>query len=227
MNMRRVIVALLLAAFVFPACRRKPAKAPSAAEAFTAPPPPGEEEKWTEPEPEKEAPPPEPPPPPEPTSPPPEHALGFTFGETKTQTMRHCTKRGTWGKKQGNYYCSRAVDGAEFPGKPILSFCGDDPTLCAVGVAIEVDTSDWAAWSARFEEMKQALVTAHGAPTVDTQTVDEACKGDEFVKCLDDGTASLEATWKWKQGHRVSLTMSKKKSGDGPSAIRFVSIVGG
>jgi hypothetical protein len=225
--MRSVIVVMSLLIAMSPACRRRPPQQQNAAAAFTAPAQPGEEEKWTEPEPEDEPPPPPPPPPPpEPTSPPPEEALGFTFGQSRNQSMRKCSRQGAWGKRDGNYYCSRALDGASVPGKPVLSFCEDDK-LCAVGVVVVVDTSDWAAWNARFEELKQALVALHGAPTVDAVNVGEDCKNEGFVKCLDEGTASAEATWKWKQGHRVSLTMSKKKSGEGPSAIRLVSIVGG
>lgn len=190
---------------------------------FSAPAPPGEEEKWEEPKAEAQ-PKAEPPPPPVPTSPPPVEELGFAFGKTKTQTMGACTKRGTWSKRDGNYHCSKAPEGAQFPGKPVLSFCGD--ALCAIGLVVVVDGNDYASWNARFMEMKQALVDKHGPPTVDTQNVGAECQNEEFVKCLDEGKASAEATWSWKEGHRLSLTMSKKKSGEGPSAIRFVSIVG-
>jgi len=223
--MRSVIVVMSLLVAATPACRRRPPQQQNAAAAFTAPAPPGEEEKWTEPEP-KDEPPPPPPPPPEPTSPPPEDALGFTFGQTKTEAMRRCSRRGNWSKRDGNYHCSRPLEGVSVSGKPVLSFCNGDE-LCAVGTVLVVETSDWAAWSARFEELKQALVALHGAPTVDTLNVGDECKNESFLKCLDEGTASAEATWKWKAGHRVSLTMSKKKSGEGPSAIRLVSVVGG
>ena len=41
---------------------------------------------------------------------------------------------------------------------------------------------------------------------------------------MDDGKASMEASWEWKEGHKVTLKMSKKQSGDGPSAIRYVAV---
>ncbi|MBK9001673.1 MAG: hypothetical protein IPM35_38620 [Myxococcales bacterium] len=224
--MRRAILSTFIVLTVFPACYRKAKQQEqSAVEEFTAPAPPGQEEKWVAPEPKEEPKPEPPPPPPEPTSPPPEEGLGYNFGQDKNATMLKCTKRGTWGKRGGAYTCSRPVDGAAIPGKPVLSFC--DEKLCAVGVAVVVETPDHAAWSARFEEMKAALVAKHGAPTVDAITVPDTCKNETFVKCLDDGSANAEATWNWKDGHRVTLTMSKKKSDDGPSAIRFVSIVNG
>jgi hypothetical protein len=221
--MHKSIVALSLILAGLPACRRRPAKQPDAVAEFTQPAPAGQEEKWTEPEPQKAPEP--PPPPPEPTSPPPEQGLGFTFGLARDQTVRECSHRGSWSKKAGVYYCSRTPDESLFKGKPALSFCDDK--LCAVGVAIEVETRDWEAWNARYQEMKKALIELHGPPTVENENVPEECKKDDVVKCLDDGSASAEATWNWKQGHRVSLTMSKKKSGEGPSAIRFVSIANG
>ncbi|MBK8999985.1 MAG: hypothetical protein IPM35_30070 [Myxococcales bacterium] len=110
-------------------------------------------------------------------------------------------------------------------GKPVLSFC--DEKLCAVGVAVVVEGADFAAWNAKLEELKAALVALHGAPTVESSNLANTCKNDTLVTCLNDGSATAEVTWKWKQGHRVSLTMSRKTSREGPSAIRFVSIVNG
>ncbi|MBK7585707.1 MAG: hypothetical protein IPI67_36660 [Myxococcales bacterium] len=83
----------------------------------------------------------------------------------------------------------------------------------------------WKSWNDRFVEMKQTLVKQHGPPTVEKQTVSAECQSERFVQCMDDGSASVEATWQWNEGHRVSLTMSRKKSGDGPSAIRYTSVV--
>ena len=225
--MQRAVLAIGSILVLQAACHPKPPKQKSGADDFTAPAPAGKEEKWTEPE-EDEAPKPKPKPPPplEPTSPPPAAGLGFEFGLAKDDAVRKCSKRGTWSKRGGSYTCSRPLEGASFPGKPVLSFCDQDK-LCAVGVAIVVEGSDYAAWGARFEEMKQALVALHGPPTVETQNVADTCKNEGFVKCLDGGTASAEVTWKWKTGHRVTLSMKKKKGDDGPSAIRFVSIVNG
>ena len=221
--MRKTFLVLSLA-LVAPIGCRPPAKPqPADNSAFNSPAPAGQEEKWTVPEPKEEPKPAEPPPPPEPTSPPPEAALGYTFGLNKQKTISACSQRGDWSKKGESYGCSKPLKEALFPGKPVLSFCDDK--LCAVGVAVVVETPTYEAWNTRFEEMKKALVDLHGAPTVETTTVTDACKNDTFVKCMDDGTANTELTWKWKQGHRVSLTMGKKKSGEGPSAIRFVSIV--
>jgi hypothetical protein len=220
---------VLLVALLVPAasCHRKnQQKELSGVEALHTPAEPGQEEKWTEPEPEEmPKPPPAPPPPPEPTSPPPTEALGFELGQGKEAAMRRCSKLGTWGKRGASYTCSRALKGASIEAKPLLSFCGEK--LCAAGAAITIEAPDFESWNARFTELKAALVALHGAPTVDVVTVPDSCKNDTFVKCLDDGTANLEATWTWKAGHRVSLTMSKKKTDDGPSAIRFVSVVGG
>lgn len=224
--MHRAICAPLLLLMALSACHRKPPKQQSAVEEFTAPAPPGQEEKWVEPEPKEEPKPEPPPPPPEPTSPPPEEGLGYKFGQSKTAVMQKCTQRGTWKKQGSSYTCSRPVKGVAFEGKPLLNFCDGDQ-LCAVGVAIVVEGGDFAAWNARFEELKQALVALHGPPTVEAVNVGDACKNETFLKCLDEGTASAELTWKWKQGHRVSLTMAKKKGDGGPSAIRFVSVVNG
>lgn len=223
--MKRAILAVGLTLALYPACHpRKPKQQHDSVADFTAPAAPGKEEKWVEPEPESPKPAPKPAPPPEPTSPAPEEALGFKFGKNKSDASRRCSKLGTWSKRGQSYTCSKAIEGASIPGKPLVSFCDDQ--LCAVGVAIKVE-GEYDAWSARFEELKQALVALHGPPTVDTLTVPDTCKKEGFVKCLEDGTASAEATWKWKDGHRVTLTMSKKKSAEGPPAIRFVSVVNG
>ncbi len=217
---------LAVAVMVAPACR-PPARAPTSSVAeFTAPAAPGKEEKWAEPEPKKEEEKPkpaEPPPSPDPTSPPPDGGLGYTFGESKNKAVGICSQRGAWSKKGNTYVCSKPTEGAIFTGKPVLSFC--DEKLCAVGVAVVVETGDYEAWKKRWDEMKKILVDLHGPPGVDVTNIDEKCQNEGFSKCLDDGTASAEATWHWKEGHRVSLTMGKKKSGEGPSAIRFAAIV--
>ena len=132
--MRGVYLLLPLLLVPSAACHRKPAKNQSGLDEFTTPAPPGQEEKWVEPEPEDTPKPTPPPPPPEPTSAPPTDGLGFTLGHSKNDTMRKCSKRGTWGKRGESYTCSRGVDGAAIDGKPVLSFCGD--SLCAVGVAV-------------------------------------------------------------------------------------------
>ena len=223
--MRGVYLLLPLLLVPSAACHRKPAKNQSGLDEFTTPAPPGQEEKWVEPEPEDTPKPTPPPPPPEPTSAPPTDGLGFTLGHSKNDTMRKCSKGSTWGKRGESYTCSRGVDGAAIDGKPVLSFCGD--SLCAVGVAVTVEGSEFAAWNARFDELKKALVALHGPATVDTQKIPDECKNETFTTCLDSGMAEFEATWVWKQGHKVSLTMKKKKTDDGPSAIRFVTISGG
>lgn len=223
--MRKVILAFFVLLAAQAACARRPPKQQSAVEEFTAPAAPGKEEKWVEPEPAEEKKPEPPPPPPEPTSPPPEDGLGYKFGATKNESMRKCSKKGTWSKKGGNYGCSRGLESANIEGKPVLSFC--DEKLCAVGTAIVVEGTDFAAWNARFEELKAELVKAHGPPTIESLNIGDECKSDKFVSCLDEGKASAEVTWKWKTGHRVSLTMAKKASGEGPSAIRFVSLTSG
>ncbi|MCK6532202.1 MAG: hypothetical protein L6Q84_04445 [Polyangiaceae bacterium] len=223
--MRGLFLILPILLVPLSACHKKPAKHQSSIDDFVAPAPPGKEEKWVEPEPEDTPKPAPPPAPPEPTSPPPKEGLGFTFGQPVKDSKKLCSKNGTWSKKAERYTCSRAVEGASIPGKPMLSFCGD--ALCAVGVAVTVEGSEYTAWNARFEELKKALVTLHGPPTVDTQKIPDECKNETFTTCLDSSMAEFEATWVWKTGHKVSLTMRKKKADDGPSAIRFVSISGG
>jgi hypothetical protein len=223
--MQKLCVTCLGLVVLVSACRPPRAGQSSQVQDFDAPAPPGQEEKWTESEPEAEAKPekpPEPPPPAAPTSPPPDSGLGFNFGMTKTKAVGVCSQRGTWSKHEGVYNCSKTPEGSFFEGKPVLIFCGDK--LCAVGLATVVDAKDYPTWKARYDDMKQVLVGLHGPPTVETTNVDAKCQTDQFVQCMDDGTATVEATWNWKEGHRVSLTMGKKKSGEGPSAIRFTSM---
>ncbi|MCA9592426.1 MAG: hypothetical protein KC776_03920 [Myxococcales bacterium] len=218
-------LALLLSSVVvlsLTACHRQEKKGSSFADTFADPAPPGQEEKWEAPEPEEAAPAPEPPPPPTPTSPPPTTALGFTFGATKADTMRACTKKGTWSRSGESYSCSRAPDGS-LSGKPLLAFCGD--ALCAIGIAVTPKENDWNTWNTQYTALKQSLVEKHGAPTTATDDVAAECQNEEFVTCLKDGKANAEAIWLWKEGHRVSIRMSQKQSSDGPPAIRFVSMV--
>jgi hypothetical protein len=219
--MRPVVLLLSLSLLALSACHRQQHKDESFAETFAEPAPPGQEEKWVEPEPTEAPPAPKPPPPPVPTSPPPTANLGFTFGATKADTMRACTRQGAWGHKGESYTCSRVPDGS-VAGKPLLAFCND--ALCAVGVAEIPKESDWNTWSARYAELKQALVDKHGPATSESDTVPEDCQNEQFVECLKEGKASAEAVWIWKEGHRVSIRMSAKQSAEGPPAIRLVSM---
>lgn len=221
--MRKTIVALTLLMVALPACRRNQHKQQNYADTFAAPPPPGAEEKWVVKEPEEPPPPAEPPAPPVPTSPPPTVDLGFAFGEPKETTQRACTKNGAWSKKAGVYSCSKSQDAEGFAGKPVFNFCDDK--LCAVGLVVVVEEPDWHAWKQRFDEMKQVLVTRHGPPTTESQNVTPDCENESFIHCMSEGSAKVEAIWKWKEGHRVSLVMSKKQSGTGPAAIRYASVV--
>ena len=123
--MRGLFLILPILLVPLSACHKKPAKNQSSIDDFVAPAPPGKEEKWVEPEPEDTPKPAPPPAPPEPTSPPPKEGLGFTFGQPVKDSKKLCSKNGTWSKKAERYTCSRAVEGASIPGKPMLSFCGD------------------------------------------------------------------------------------------------------
>ncbi len=182
-------------------------------------------EKEPEPEPEEEEkkPPPPPPAPKGPTSPAPDNALGFAFGEPHKEVMAACTGSGkTWHKHAPTYSCSSALEGAAFDGEAVLNFCKF--RLCGVGMVVVVEGKDYAAWSARYAKMRDTLVEKFGPPTEEQTNVPKDCQNDGFVACMDDGRASVEATWEWKEGHKVSLKMSKKQSGEGPSAIRYVAV---
>lgn len=214
--MRRLFFFLALVAGALPACRRPPP--PSAQPAFTpAPAPRTAEEPEAEPEPAEPA----PPPPAKPSSPPPAGEAGFRFGLTRKEAMNACSTRAVWRREGTNYACTEALEDPGIAGSPVLSFCDDQ--LCAIGVAHVPEAGDWASWNQAFEKTREALVARHGAPTATSEQIPDDCKNDQFVQCLDAGRAHKEVSWQWDR-HLVSLRMSKKKSGDGPSAIRFVSI---
>ena len=210
----------LLLVLTLPACRRRlpPNHAGTAAmPAPTSAPEPEPDE--TEPEEEKKPPP--PPPPPKPASPPPSGEAGFAFGLSRKDAMNVCTTKAVWRREGQNYACTDAVEDPGFGGSPVLSFCDD--RLCAIGVAIAPEATDWITWDQAFTKMRSVLVTRHGEPTTTNEQIPDDCKNAQFVSCLDSGRAQKELTWKW-DGHVVILRMSKKRSSDGPSAIRFVSM---
>lgn len=216
----RWLVCLLLLAVALPGCRRQNKNAEAAPTDFT---PQEEEALWEEPKKEEEKPaePEAPPAPPKPTSPPPEGIAGFKFGQSKKDAQSACTMKGTWKRAKTNYTCSKAAEDPGLAGAPIVSFCDDK--VCAIGIAYTPDVPDFAAWEAAYIKMKDLLVQKHGEPTTNTDTVTDDCKNDKFVVCMESGTAEKEVSWQW-DNHVVTLRMSKKKQGDGPPAIRFVSM---
>jgi len=214
----RFLVCLLVMAAALPGCRRQTNNV-NAPPSFT---PEEEEALWQEPK--KPEPPPEPtepPAPPKPTSPPPEGAAGFKFGQSKKDAMATCTLKGTWKRAKPNYSCSKPAEDAGLEGPPVLSFCDDK--VCAIGIAYTPDVPEFPAWDVAYTKMKDLLVSKHGEPTTAVDTVTDDCKNEKFVVCMEAGSAEKEVTWLW-DNHFVSLRMSKKKTGDGPPAIRFVSI---
>ncbi|MBX3130707.1 MAG: hypothetical protein KF718_28575 [Polyangiaceae bacterium] len=181
---------------------------------------------FDEPEPEPEAEPapskPEtPPPPPTPTSPPPDAEAGFAFGLPRREAMNLCTKKFVWRRHGEHHACTKPVQDPGLPGSPVLSFCGD--TLCAVGVAHTPTSRAWTAWSEPFEAMRARLIERHGEPTSVTDELAEDCKSERLVECLESKTTKRELIWKW-DSHVIRLTMGLKTSGEGPAAIRFVSM---
>lgn len=169
---------------------------------------------------------PKPPPPAAPTGPtsaPPDNALGFPFGEEHRNVMSTCTGGGgSWHKHAPTYSCSKALEGAVFDGEAVLNFCKF--RLCGVGMVVTLEAKDRASWTDRFAKMRQSLEGKFGPPSAETAAVPTECEGESFMSCLDDGRASMEVRWEWQTGHKVTLKMSRKQSGDGPSAIRYVAV---
>ncbi len=135
--------------------------------------------------------------------------------------MNACTVKGTWRRVKPNFACTKPVEDTGFGGSPVLSFCDDK--LCAIGIAITPEATDFETWNQSFVKVRDVLVARHGEPTTSTETVPDECKNEKFVVCLESGTAEKELTWVW-DAHLVSLRMSKKKTSDGPPAIRLVSM---
>jgi hypothetical protein len=215
MRLAIAIASLLLAAL--PACRRPPPMATGAPMPAPKSSEPEESEEDEEPEP---APPPPPSPPAKLTSPPPTSEAGFPFGISRKDAFSLCTQSATWRRDGTNYACSKVVESPGFEGAPVLSFCNDK--LCALGIAVAPEAADYASWDQAFTQMRAALVAKHGEPTATTDNIPDDCKNDQFMQCLTSGKAERELTWTW-DSHVVSLRMSKKKSGDGAPAIRFIS----
>jgi hypothetical protein len=199
-----------------PACRRPPPMATS-----TPPPPAKTSEPEAEEEQQTEEPAPAPPPPPtKPTSPAPAGEAGFQFGLSRKESFSLCTSKATWRRDGQNYACSAVVESPGFDGAPVLSFCSDK--LCAIGIAVTPAAPDYQTWDQTFIKMRDALVAKHGEPTTLSDKIPDDCRNEKFQECLTSGKAERELTWTW-DAHVVSLRMSKKKSGDGSPAIRFIS----
>jgi hypothetical protein len=215
----RWLAPLLFIVVTFPGCRKaaKPAEGP---QDFSEK---EEEALWEEPKKKEEPPPPaEPAGPVKPTSPPPDGIGGFKFGQARKEAQAMCTAaKGKWKKTKQTYTCSKAPEDAGLEGAPVLSFC--EEKLCAIGIAYTPDVPEFPAWDAIYTKVKDSLVSKHGEPTVNSDTVTEECKNEKFVVCMEVNGVEKEVSWQWDT-HTVSLRMSKKKVGDGPPAIRLTSV---
>lgn len=167
-------------------------------------------------------PPPAPPKPSAPTVPPPTKMAGFNFGQSRADAWQACSKKGTWKRYGEHWLCTKPLVDPGFQGSPVLSFCDDK--VCAIGFAIVPDSADYKTWSATFEKIRQILIGRYGAATKSEEQIPDDCKGENFVDCLDAGKARAESLWQWTAGHKVVLRMSQKSSGEGPPAIRLVSL---
>ncbi len=196
------------------ACRRPP---PPPVYQPLRDPNPAEVEEDEEPPAPKPAP---PPPPAKPTSAPPSAEAGFAFGLSRRDAMNLCSTRGVWRRVGENYSCTKPLEDAGLPGGPVLSFCND--AMCAIGIAYTPEGTDYGVWSEAFSKMREVLVARHGEPTEVEEQVPDECKTERIVECLEAGRASQQLLWRWDD-HVVRLTLSKKRAGEGPAAIRFVS----
>lgn len=200
------------------ACRRPPPRQPALEEtaAPIVPPKPPPEES------EEEDKPPPPPPPPKPTSPPPTGDAGFTFGQARKDAYKACTKKATWKRYEEYWSCTKPLEDPGFEGTPVLGFCDD--VLCAIGYSLVPEETLFETWNAAYTKIREVLVARHGAPTTQSEQLPDDCKNEGFVECLTSGKARAEASWIWDEGHKVTLSMGPKKSGEGPVAIRVVSV---
>jgi hypothetical protein len=134
--------------------------------------------------------------------------------------MNLCSTKATWRREGTNYACTAVIESPGFDGTPVLSFCND--SLCAIGIAVTPSAPDWQTWDQSFTKMRDALIAKHGQPVTVADQIPDDCKNEKFQQCLEQGKAERELSWTWDT-HVTSLRMSRKKSGEGPAAIRFVS----
>ncbi len=222
--MRRLAILLALACITLAACRRPGPAGPGGGPIQT----PGLSLDDPEPEPASEPPKqekPKPPPVPElskPKAPPPKSLAGFSFGQERKDAWKACSTKGTWKRYGKAWLCTKSLEDPGFEGSPALSFCADK--VCAIGFAITPEASDYKTWAEAHDKIKKVFTDRYGAPTKSDDQVPEECKTDTFVDCLTAGKAKTEAQWLWDEGHKIVLRMSKKRQGEGPPAIRLVSM---
>ena len=222
--MRRLALLLALACLTLAACRRPgppgAAGGPVETSGLSLDDPEPEPESTPEPTKEKKKPPP-PKEPAKPKEPPPKSLAGFSFGQERKEAWKACTTKGTWKRYGKAWLCTKSLEDPGFKGSPALSFCADK--VCAIGFAITPEASDYKAWAETHDKIKKVFTERYGAPTKTDEQIPEECKTDKFVECLTEGKAKTEAHWLWDE-HKIVLRMSKKQQGEGPPAIRLVSM---
>lgn len=157
-----------------------------------------------------------------PAAAPPPGAAGFSFRSTLADAEATCGRAGhTWTPAEGGgVACSAAPDPVGFDAIVDLRFC--DHGLCEVGLIHRPQGLDSDGWVNRFTALKRKLEERYGDQHETKKDVSAGCAAD-ILPCLNGGRAAIWVTWRWADGHTITLGMGKLQ---GSAAIRVSYALG-
>jgi hypothetical protein len=98
--------------------------------------------------------------------------------------------------------CSQPPVQVSFPAVVRLRFCGD--VVCMIRLVHTMSEGEANSIEEEFAIALDALTEKYGRPESSSVTVPAACQG-RLASCLREGTATLEARWKWASGESIAL----------------------
>jgi hypothetical protein len=141
----------------------------------------------------------------------PRGAAGFDFGMTRSAAEQRCTAGvGKWGGSGDTMVCSEPPAAVGFSAVARLRFCGD--SLCVVRLVHTASEGEANEIHGIFKRVAEALEQKYQRPASSTVTVASDCEA-QLASCLREGTATLEAHWKWPSEHAISFQAVASQQG--------------
>jgi hypothetical protein len=152
---------------------------------------------------------------------PPEGALGFTFGWSKSDSEKACTDRhGEWtpGPVQAEwelYACQTRIGALNREASIALQFVHD--RLAGITASYEVKPKDAVK---EFRRVSERMMAVYGDPSDRVIRVPGDCKSQRLHDCLLEKTAEATASWIFRASdHAVNVSLD-----DGPERSVGVSL---
>jgi hypothetical protein len=148
----------------------------------------------------------------------PSGAGGFIFGSEEATVSKQCADaKRKWERIDANRaQCSGTVVDIGMDASSRLKFC--DGKLCSVVLRVSFAGPTPNEWVGQYRDLLVALVRKYGPVASKSTALTDDCS-DNLRACLDAGDRSLEAWWRWSDGHAIHLVLGRVEGDPGLAVV--------